>query len=656
MPRPLPRSRAHVVRMAPARLALAMLTSLMVLLGWATMLHAQDLQPIPIEADADGIIRTHGYSYYGTLHYPADFQHFSYVNPDAPKGGEFSTWASGTFDSMNPYAQRGSAGAYAQMVYESLLGEEPAGGAAPADVYGEYYGLLAESLEYPEGREWVIFHMRPEARFSDGTPVTAHDVVFSHNLFLDQGLASYAAAVRQVILSAEALDDHTVKFTFADGIPRRSLIEQVGFVTVFPQKWFEETGARLDEPRLDAPPGSGPYMLDSYDINRRIVYRRNPDYWGADLPINRGRHNFDRIRIEYFADDTAAFEAFKIGDYTFRAETNSRQWATGYGFPAARQGHVVREVLPNGTPPNASGLIFNLGREIFADKRVREAISLAYNFEWSNATYQHGLFKQRNSFSQGSPLEAQGVPEGEELAFLQALGDLVPPELLSEPAVMAHQSSVGGLADRGNLRRAGRLLDEAGWEVGSDGIRRNSAGQPLRIEFPLNSSSSPVAEAIVSSFGQNLRSLGVDLRMVKMDPAQYTLRTRDRNYDMVLAAYRSFLDAGTGLWQSFGSREADVASSFNPAHLASPLVDRVIELALETTTTEERDVAMRVLDRVLRFERIMVPLWYTDESWVAYWDIYERPETLPPYSDGEMDFWWVNPDKVQALRAAGALR
>ena len=289
-----------------------------------------------VAASGDGMIRSHGYSYFGDLKYPADYEHFDYVNPDAPKGGEISLSAPGTFDSMNPYSRKGRAGRYSWMVYESLLGEAPAsGGGLPADVYGEGYCLLCETLEYPESKEWVIFHMRRDARFSDGTPLTAHDVVFSHNLFLEQGLPSYAQAVSKRVIGAEAIDDYTVKFTFASDISRRSLIDQVGGTPVFSKTWYEETGARLDEPRLEASPGSGPYVLDSYEVNRRIVYKRNPDYWGKDLPINVGRHNFDRIRVEYFADDSAAFEAFKAGEYTVRPEGSSKSWA---GSPSRSTG------------------------------------------------------------------------------------------------------------------------------------------------------------------------------------------------------------------------------------------------------------------------------------------------------------------------------
>ncbi|SHL34544.1 microcin C transport system substrate-binding protein [Roseovarius litoreus] len=603
----------------------------------------------------DQVIRSHGYSYYGELSYPPDFEHFNYVNPEAPKGGEISLYAPGTFDSMNPYSRKGRAARLSWMVYESLLGEMPAsGGPAPADVYGEMYGLLAESLEYDAGKTWVIFNMRPEARFADGTPVTAHDVVFSHNLFLEQGLPSYAQAVSRRVLSAEALDDHRVKFTFAEGISRRSLIDQVGSTPVFPKAWYEANEARLDEPRLDAAPGSGPYQVESYDVNRRVVYARNPDYWAKDLPINRGRHNFDRIRIEYFADDNAAFEAFKAGEYTFRAETNSKTWATGYDFPAVDKGWVTLDELPDGNPPTPNGIVFNLASEPLKDKRVRQAVALGYNFEWTNQSLQFGLFNQRHSFVQDTPLQAEGVPEGAELELLQSLGDVIPEAVLSEPAVMAHTSNGERLNDRRNLRRAMALLDEAGWAVGSDGKRRNAQGELLTLEFPIPSSGSATLGAVVESFVSNLQLMGIDAQFENVDPSQYTMRNRDRDYDLVFDSYSSFLAAGTGLMQRYGSQEAEF-SLFNPAGLASPMVDAIINAALESETREQEQVALTALDRALRYEFFMVPVWYNDSNWVAYWDMYEHPETLPPYALGVLDFWWYNADKAKALQEAGAL-
>lgn len=630
-------------------------------LGWSAALgaaavlpgrvRAQDAEP-PIQGDPAEVIRAHGYSFYGDLSYAPDFTRYRYVNPDAPRGGILSSWAPGTFDSMNPYTRRGRAGRYSWSFYESLLETSgPFDESAPADVYGEYYGLLAHALEYPRSKDWVVFFLRPEARFSDGTPLTAQDVVFTHNLFLEQGLPSYAEAVSFRITGAEAVDDHTVRFTFREGISRRSLIDQVGATPVFSKAWYDRTGARLDESRLETSPGSAPYVLDSFEINRRITYRRNPDYWGWHLPNSVGRHNFDEVRVDYYGDDAVAFEAFKAGEYTLRPEGNSQRWATGYDFPAVERGWVVKQTIPDGTPPTPTGFVFNLARPQFADRRVREAIGLAYNFEWTNQQLQYGLVAQRVSFSQGK-YEAQGVPEGAELEFLQAMGDLVPAELLTEPAIVPHTSNPDRLQDRRNLRRANQLLEEAGWIVGNDGVRRNADGQPLTVVLPFASSVSQTLESIIDAYMQNLQALGLDARAQKIDPAQYTLRSRERDYDMVFDQYVAFLDVGTGLLQRYGSEAAD--DVFNPAGLRSPLVDRIINEALVAPTPAARDVALVALDRALRWERFIVPVWFTPETWYAYWDIFRHPPEIPTYADGPFDFWWFDAERAAALRAEGA--
>jgi len=605
-------------------------------------------------AQEQKIIKSHGYSFYGDLTYPADFEHFNYVNPDAPKGGEISLPFVGTLDSMNPYSGKGRAHLFSIFGFESLLGEAPSGEPLPADAYGESYCLLCESLEYPEDKSWVIFNMRPEAKFSDGTPVTAHDIVFSHNLLLDEGLKSYADAVRKRIPKVEALDDHTVKFTFADGISRRSLIETVGGVPAWPKKWFEETGNGLKDSWMDPPPGSGAYMVESVDLTKRIVLKRNPDYWGKDLPINRGRMNFDRIRLEIISDDTSAFEAFKAGEYTFRAEGDSKKWATGYDFSKVTDGDIVKAELPDGSPPTPSGIIFNLGRETLQDRRVREAVALMFNFEWTNESLQYGLFNHRASFTQDTPLMAQGAPEGAELALLESLGDLVPAELLTEPAVVPHSSDPSRLLDRRNARRASKLLEEAGWTV-QNGMRVNEAGEPLRLNFLMNSSGSPTISAVIENFVANLTSIGIDARLEKVDSSQYTARERDRDYDMIYDAYAAFLGTGTGLTQRYGSEAAEF-SLFNPAGLASPLVDAIIEASLDAETAEEEDAALMALDRALRHEFFMIPTWYNDSYWVAYYDQYDHPETIPPYALGYLDFWWFDKEGAEQLRASGALR
>ena len=608
------------------------------------------------DAAGEKIIKSHGYSFFGELTYPADYTHFNYVNPDAPKGGEISLALSGTFDSMNPYSRKGRGAALSSVMYESLFGEVLAGsGSLPADAYGEVYGLLAESIEYPESKDWVIFNMRPEARFSDGTPVTAHDVMFSHNLLLDQGLKSYADGVRKLIPKTEVLDDLRIKFHFAEGVSRRSLIEQVGFVPVWSKAWFESTGARLDEPRLETSPGSGPYVIGDIDVNRRVTFKRNPDYWGWHLPINQGRHNYDVIRTEYFSDSTAAFEAFKAGEVTYRTELDPKLWASSYEFPAMEKGWVVQDVRPDGAPPTMKGIVFNLGKEVLKDKRVREAVALGFNFEWTNASLLYGLYAQQRSFSHGTPLEAKGLPEGDERALLESLGDLLPPDMLEQEPWVPHVSDPDRLATRRNLRKALKLMAEAGWTVGDTGTLANADGRPLTLNFLLNSAGSPTDKAVAENFIANLKQMGIDISLEAVDSAQYTKRRRDRDYDLIFQSYPSFLGTGAGLEQRFGSVDA-AYSVFNPAGLASPLVDALIEKSLRTTSREEEVVSLRALDRALRYEFMLIPDGFAPNYWTAYWDMYEHPDEQPPFALGTLDFWWVNPDKEAALRASGALR
>ncbi|SMC49994.1 extracellular solute-binding protein [Primorskyibacter flagellatus] len=605
---------------------------------------------VQAQADDAGITRAHGYSYFGNLDYPADYDHLPYANPDAPKGGELSLGATGTFDSLNPYSRKGRAGALTAIQYDQLI-------ESTADSVGQYYCVLCESLEYDEGKNYVIFNLRPEAVFSDGSPVTAEDVVYSHRLFIEQGLPSYAQAVGRMVTGAEALDEHTVKFTFAEGITRRSLIETVGNTPAFSKAWFEaDPKRRLDEPRLEVAIGSGPYILDSYEVNRRIVYKRNPDYWGKDLPFNKGRHNYDTIRIEYFADSTAAFEAFKAGEYTFKNEGDPKQWATGYNFPRVQNGTVVKEALPDGSPPDAAGFVFNLAKPQFADKDVRKALALAFNFEWANESLRYGLYSQRSSFVEGTPLEAKATPQGAEKAFLDSLGDVVPDALMNEEPMISHSSDAGRLNDRGNLRRAAAILEDAGWSIADDNLRRNADGKTLDMRIPIPSNMDPTLEAMVETYVQNLKILGVNASYEKIDPAQYTLRRRERDYDVIYSTqYGAFLSTGGGLSQMYGSREAEF-SLFNPAGIASPLVDAIIEASFDTTNQADQDAALMALDRALRFEYFVVPTGYIAEHWVAYFDMYEHPDPLPPYDLGYLDLWWIDAEKAQALKDKGALR
>ena len=594
------------------------------------------------------VITAHGISTFGELKYPADFKHLDYVNPDAPKGGEISEWAPGGFDSMNPYSVKGRAGALASLPYESIL-------TGTADEIGASYCLLCSTMEYPEDRSWVIFNLRPEVKFADGTPMTAEDVVFSYNTFLTKGLTDFRTVFGEQVQSAEALDAHRVKFTFKPGVPTRDLPADVGGLPILSKAHYEANKLDLEESSLTPFLGTGAYMLDKMVNGTTLIYKRNPDYWGEGLPINIGSNNFDSIRIEYFADSTAAFEAFKAGAYTFRNENSSKSWATAYDFPTIASGQVVKAELPDGTKANGQAFLFNLRREKFQDPRVREALGLMFNFEWSDQTLFYGLYARITSVWENSWLAATGTPTPEEVAILQPLvtEGLLPESILTDEAVMPATSGDKQL-DRGNLRKASALLDEAGWTVGDEGIRRNAAGEVLRVEF-LNDN--PSFDRVITPYVENLKALGVDAVLTNVDQAQMESRTRPPSYDfdIITGNARSGYISGSELKQYYGSETADV-SAFNVMGLKSKAVDRMIEVVMAAKTNDELTVATKAMDRVLRAERFWVPQWYKNVHTVAYYDQYEHPETLPPYALGEMSIWWANPEKAAALKAAGVLK
>jgi microcin C transport system substrate-binding protein len=570
------------------------------------------------------------------------------VNPDAPKGGEISQWAFGGFDSMNPYSVKGRAGQLSSAMYESIL-------SGTADEIGATYCLLCETLEYPEDRSWVIFNLRPEAKFSDGSPLTAEDVAFSYETFLTKGLTDLRTVFAEQVQGVEVLGPHRVKFTFKPDVPTRDLPATVGGLSILSKADYQKNNRDLETSSLEPFLGSGPYVLDRMETGKTLIYRRNPDYWGIDLPITKGQNNFDTIRIEYYADYNAAFEGFKAGTYTFRNEASSISWATGYDFPAVVNGQVIKVALPSGDKASGQAFMFNLRRPQFQDPRVREAIGLMFNFEWANATLFYGLYARIDSVWENSWLEAEGAPSPEEVAILQPLVDqgLLPASILTDPPVMAPVSGERQM-DRANLRKASALLDEAGWAVGTDGLRRNAAGETLRMEI-INDSQS--FDRVINPYVENLRALGVDAKMTRIDNAQKVSRTRPPSYDfdMFVGSARSVHYSGPELKAYYGSVNAD-ASAFNVMGLKSPAVDALIEVVMAAKTKDDLTVATKALDRALRLERFWVPQWYKNTHTVAYYDMFEHPETLPPYALGELSFWWYNAEKAEALKASGVLR
>ena len=587
---------------------------------------------------------THAFSNFGSLKYGPDFPHLNYVNPDAPKGGEISTWAQGNFDSFNNYTRKGVPGSGMALLFENVLVS------TADDAYGTYC-YLCTTMEFPESKDWVIFNLREDVTFADGTPATAEDAKFTFDLFMEQGLPEYVNVVKGFVSSVELLDTYRIKYNFAEKAPRREVIGFAGGIPVFSKAWFEESGARIDESTLEPFLGTGPYVLESFDVGRQIIYARNPNFWGADNPFNVGQNNFDRVRYEYFADSSAALEAFKAGEYTFRIENSSKDWATGYDFPGVANGSIVKAELPNGNIGTAQSFIFNLRRPEWQDPRTREAVRLMFNFEFSNESLFFGLYERVNSFWENSELEATGTPSAEEIAILQPLVNegLLDASILSQEAVMAPTSGPRNF-DRRNLRRAAGLLDEAGWITGDDGIRRKD-GQVLDLVLL---SFSPAFDRIINPYIENLKRLGIDAVLERVDISQYIDRRRTSDYDLVNHTFSMGFEPGFGLRQWYGSETAE-DSSRNLMGLQNEAVDRLLEVVIAAKTQEELTTATHALDRTLRAEAFWVQQWFKPEYWTAYYNMFKHPEDIPPFGLGQFSWWWHDADAEALLREQGAL-
>ncbi|MBP9046769.1 MAG: extracellular solute-binding protein [Tabrizicola sp.] len=607
------------------------------------------LATLALPVRAETVITSHGISTFGDLALPAGFTHLPYVNPDAPKGGEISEWSPGSFDSFNPYAIAGNAAALSSIFYESIL-------SGTLDDVSAAYCLLCETMEYPEDRSWVIFNLRKDVTFSDGSPFTADDVLFSYELFRDKGIPEFRSVANAKFQSVEVLDPYRVKFTFTPGTPFRDMPAQAGGTTIFSKKDYEDNKRDLEKSSLEPFLGTGPYVLESFKPGQQIIYKRNPDYWGETHPLNIGQNNFDRIRIEYFGDDNAAMEGFKAGVYTFRAEVDSKRWATSYDFPAIQSGDIVKAVIPSGNIAGGQSIIFNLRRDQFQDPRVRQALGLVFNFEWTNKALFYGLLARINSIWENSDMAATGVATPEEVAVLKPLVDegLLPANILTDEVPMAPVSSEANNLDRKNLRKASALLDEAGWEVGDDGMRRKD-GKTLRMEMVHSRTDLlPVMNAYV----ENLRALGVDASFDIIDDPQLQERASPPVFDfdaLPTVVINGGPEGLSGLEQAWSSTTKDNASR-NRMGYADPAVDKLLDLTDTAKSRKELDTVIRAMDRILRSQMIWVPRYYKKDNWVAYYNMYEHPAILPPYGLGELSIWWYNAEKADALKAKGALK
>jgi microcin C transport system substrate-binding protein len=591
------------------------------------------LVSIPVSAEP-----RHGISAFGDLKYPADFAHFDYVNPDAPKGGKIATIgvvARDTFDSFNEFILKGDPAQGLGLLFDSLMtraNDEP----------DALYGLVAKTVDLAADRKSMTFQLREEARFSDGSAVTADDVCETFRLLMAHAHERIRLTIRDAE-RCEVLGPHEARFTFKTGDSRDLPLSIAGLPVLSKAYYATHDFTKAD---LQPPLGSGPYRIGNFRPAEYVTYTRRDDYWAKDLPVNRGRYNFNEIRYEYYRNRTAAFEALKGGVIDLREENVSREWQMAYDFAAVKDGRVLKTEMPDETPSGAQGFFFNLRRDKFQDIRVRQALNLAFDFEWTNENLFFGLYDRTASFFEKSALKAEGAPSPEELVLLEPMRDKLRPEVFGEIAVP--QKSDGSGQDRKMLRQASALLEEAGWKL--DGtVRRNAKGEPFTIEVLIDD---PTFERVFGPYVRNLKLLGIDAKIRMVDPVQYEQRQKDFDFDIISARFSSGVTPGSELRIFFGSDSAKSPGSYNLSGVANPEIDALIEKVVAAKTREELDVAGRALDRVLRSEWFWVPNWYRSNHWIAQWDKFGRPAVQPKYDRGIIDTWWYDPEKAAKIAKA----
>ena len=583
---------------------------------------------------------SHGLSLFGELKYPADFKHLDYVNPDAPKGGEVRMSAIGTFDSLNPFIIKGSPAAGLGLIYDTLLD-------GARDEASSEYGLLAASVEVPKDLSWVAFTLRPEARWHDGKPVTPADVIFSFETLKKEGAPFYRYYYANVE-KAEQTGPHTVRFTF-QGPKNRELPLIVGQLQVLPKHYWE--GKEFNATTLDPPLGSGPYRIESLESGRSISYERVTDYWGKDLPINKGRYNFDVMQFDYFRDPIIALEAFKAHTFDFRQENNSKLWATSYDFPAFRDGRVKKEEIRHEIPTGMQGFTFNLRRPQFTDPRVRHALAYAFDFEWSNKNLFYGQYTRTKSYFSNSELAANGLPSAAELKLLKPLKAQIPEQVFTKEYLPPATDASGNI--RKNLRTAKKLLDTAGWQVKNGVLTETKSGRAMAMEFLLVS---PAFERIVAPLVENLKRLGVKATIRIVDTSQYRRRLDTFDFDVVVGSFGQSLSPGNEQRDFWGSAAAGREGSRNIIGIKDPAIDKLIDHVIFANSRAELITASRALDRVLLWHHYVIPNWHIQAFRVAYWDRFDKPKVRPKYGLGFQDTWWVDAKKDAELKQREATK
>jgi peptide/nickel transport system substrate-binding protein len=570
---------------------------------------------------------THAVAMHGAAEEPADFKHFSYANPDAPKGGHMTIGVSGSFDSLNPMIVKGNAVAgMREYVYETLM-------ARGLDEPFTLYGLIAETAEMAEDRSEIVFNLNPRARFSDGKPITADDVLFSWQLLRDKGRPNHRSYYAKVKV-AERLSERSVRFVLEGQDLEMPLI--LGLMPVLPKHAIDpET---FDHTTLHAPIGSGPYLVQQVEPGRSIVYRRNPDYWGRDLPANRGRFNFDEVRFDYYRDGIAMFEAFKSGALDFWYEEDPARWASGYDIPAVRDGRIKRTSFDIGLPAGMTALVFNTRRQVFQDQRVRQALIALFDFEWVNRNLYHGLYKRTQSFFERSDLSSHGRPADErERVLLAPFKGAVKPAILA--GTYSFPTSDASGQDRKNMRAAFELLKKAGYVLKGRTLVEADTGQPLAFEML---ATSVAQERLFGGYANTLARLGITARIRVVDSAQYQQRLTSYDYDMIQGTWPSSLSPGNEQIFRWNSRMARQDGTYNWAGVANPAVDAMIQAMLAAKEKENFVSATRALDRVLLSGDYVIPLFHLPKQWLAYWDRFAYPDKSPLFGYN-IDVWWEKP-------------
>jgi microcin C transport system substrate-binding protein len=595
-------------------------------------------------ARAEEEIESHGMSAFGDLAYPADFHHFRYVDPNAPKGGAFSQIGPDrqfnqnflTFNSLNSYILKGDAAQGMELTFATLMarsGDEP----------DAMYGLAAAKVRRSADGLVYEFFIRPEARFHDGSRLTARDVAFSLNLLKEKGHPLITQSLRD-FTSARANNEVSVVATFAPKRARDVPLFVAG-LPIFSRAFYSSKD--FDQSTLDVPLGSGAYKVGRFEPGRFIEYERVKDWWGAELPVARGLNNFDIVRFEYYRDRTVGFEGFTAENYLFREEFTSRTWATRYDFPAVKDGRVKKDVLPDDTPSGAQGWFINTRRPKFADPRLREALCNAFDFEWTNKTIMYGSYDRTVSVFQNSDMMAKGKPSPEELALLDPFRGRIPDEVFGEPYLPPVSGGSG--QDRALLRKATQLLKDAGCNV-TDGKRTLPNGERIAIEFLIDE---PTFEPHHMPFIKNLGVLGIDASLRIVDPVQYRARRDGFDFDVTVDRFGFSATPGDSLRSFFSSQAAALKGSNNLAGIADPAIDALIDAIIAAPTRPALTTACRALDRVIRAGRYWIPHWYKPSHWIAYWDVFGRPASQPRYFRGIPETWWYDPAKATKVQRSG---